>query len=359
MAENQDGQEKTEDATSKKLSDSRDRGQVSKSMDVTTAGVLLFGGLIVFTLGKPLIVNFQEFMKETLRNSATTSLTELSFPSMFNHFIIVLASMLLPILFFVGVIAALGDISQVGFHFASKKFTEGLDFKKVFNPISGLKKVFISKQSLFELTKNLLKVFILGIVVWSVLYNKDIVILSLVEKPFFEVGNLMSSIALELFLKVSVVYIAIAVADYYYQKWQYKENMKMTKKEVKEESKQSEGDPQIKGRIRSMMRSQLRKIMMSKVPEADVVITNPTHFAVALRYKSGENSAPVVVAKGLDFLAQKIKQIAYENDIPIVENPPLARQIYKLVEVEQEIPEELFKAVAEILAYIYSLKNNN
>jgi len=356
MAENQDGQEKSELATPKRLVDARDKGQVSKSVDVTTAGILLLGGLTLFMFGDSFIANFQDFMKEILRNSAKVSITDANVHHLFAKLMNVIAGLILPLILIITLIAFSGEVAQVGFHFAGKKFTEGLNFKQIFNPFSGMKKLFFSKNSLFELVKNLLKVVILGLVVWSVLYNKDVLILSLIERPFGEVGRLMADIAFELLWKVGLVYIAIALSDFYYQRWQFTENMKMTKKEVKDENKQSEGDPFIKSRIRSMMRNRIRKLMLKNVQTADVVITNPTHFAVALTYKSGANSAPVVVAKGVDFLAQKIKKIAYEYDVPIVENPPLARELYKIVEVEQEIPENLFKAVAEVLAYVYSLK---
>lgn len=356
MAENKDGQEKTELATPKRLVDARDKGQVSKSVDVTTASMLLLGGLTLFVFGNPLITNFQDFMKEVLRNSASITITDTNIHFLFTKFITVVAGLILPLILIITLIAFAGEVAQVGFKFATKKFTEGLNFKQIFNPFSGMKRMFFSKNSLFELAKNLMKVVILGLVVWSVLYNKDVLLLSLIERPFSEVGRVMADIAFELLWKVGLVYISIAAADFYYQKWQFRENMKMTKKEIKDENKQSEGDPMVKSRLRSLMRSRIRKLMLKNVQSADVVITNPTHFAVALSYKTGVDSAPIVVAKGVDFLAQRIKKIAYEHDVPIVENPPLAREIYKIVEVDQEIPENLFKAVAEVLAYVYSLK---
>lgn len=356
MAENQDGQEKTESASPKRLVDARDKGQVSKSVDVTTAGMLLIGGLTLFAFGNPFITNFQDFMKEILRNSASVTITDANVHHLFAKLMNVIAGLILPLILIITLIAFAGEVAQVGFKFASKKFTEGLNFKQIFNPFSGMKRLFFSKNSMFELVKNLMKVVILGLVVWSVLYNKDEQLLSLIERPFADVGKMMADIAYELVWKVGLVYIAIALSDFYYQKWQFADNMKMTKKEVKDENKQSEGDPMVKSRVRSLMRSRIRKLMLKNVQTADVVITNPTHFAVALSYKSGVTTAPVVVAKGVDFLAQRIKKIAYEYDVPIVENPPLARELYRLVEVDQEIPENLFKAVAEVLAYVYSLK---
>lgn len=166
----------------------------------------------------------------------------------------------------------------------------------------------------------------------------------------------MSSMALEILLKMGIIYIIIAVADYVYQKWKFGEDMKMTKQETKDERKQMEGDPKVKAQFRSLMRNRIRKLMIDNVGEADVVITNPTHFAVAIKYDQIASGAPVLLAKGLDFIAYQIREKAKETGVPIVENPPLARAIYRNVEVDEEIPEELFKAVAEVLAYVYSLK---
>jgi flagellar biosynthetic protein FlhB len=356
MAENQDGQEKTEGASPKKLDEARERGNVGKSTDVTTAAILLFGGLTVFLFGPPMIVKFQGFMKEIFMNSAHVKITEMSVPSLFNKFIISTAEMLLPLITVIFGIAIAGEVSQVGFKFASKKFTEGLNWKTIFNPFGGLKRMFFSKSSMFELIKSLAKIFILGLVVWSVLYNKDEKIIGLMERPFADMGIFMTAVALEMVWKLGLVYAFIALADFYFQRWRYKDDMKMTKKEVKDESKQSEGDPAVKSRIRSLMRGRIRKLMLQNVQKADVVITNPTHYAIALVYAQGQMTAPKVVAKGVDFLAARIREIAKENEIPIVEDPPLARTLYKLVEVDQEIPEDLFKAVAQILAYVYSLK---
>lgn len=356
MAENQDGQEKTEGASPKKLDEARDRGNVSKSTDVTTSVILLFGGMCVFMFGPAMIGQFQGFMKEIFINSAQIKITEMSVPLLFTKFIKSTAAMLLPLISVIFAIAIAGEVAQVGVKFASKKFTEGLNWKTIFNPFGGLKRMFFSKNSLFELIKSLAKVFILGLVVWSVLYNKDEQIIGLMERPFADMGIFMTSVAFEMVWKLGLVYAFIAVADFYFQRWRFKDDMKMTKKEVKDESKQTEGDPAVKSRIRSLMRGRIRKMMLQNVQKADVVITNPTHFAIALVYAQGQMTAPKVVAKGVDFLAARIREIANDNDVPIVEDPPLARTLYKLVDVDQEIPEDLFKAVAQILAYVYSLK---
>jgi flagellar biosynthesis protein FlhB len=356
MAENKDGQEKTELATTKRLKDAADKGQVSKSQDVTTSALLLFGGMTVFIFGVPLIQNYLSFMSLTFINSTGFVFTDQNVVHGFYTIVALLAKVLLPIVLVILFIAYAGEIAQVGFQVASKKFTEGLRWKQIFNPFSGMKRIFFSKHALIELLKSLVKILLLGFIVWSVLSGKGDEIVGLLERPYMDIAVFMASLSFELVLKMGIAYIFIAVADFYYQKWKFKEDMKMTKQETKEESKQMEGNPMIKARMRQIMNTKMRKIIMSNVRRADVVITNPTHFAVALQYTSGEMSAPKVVAKGVDFLAKRIRDIATENDIPIIEDPPLARNIFFNVDIDEEIPENLFKAVAQILAYVFSLK---
>ncbi len=356
MAENKDGQEKTEPASAKRLNEARARGQVAKSHDVTTAAIMLLGGLVVFLFGGAMFSGFQDFMRFTFQNSATISITTESTAPLFYRMSLLLAKLLLPIMGLIVLIALAAEVSQVGFRFAGKKFTEGLHFKQVFNPFSGLKKIFMSGRTAFELIKSFTKLILFGFIVYQVLASKAEETVGLMERPFADVGTFMVSVCFELLIKISLVYILIAIADFFYQKYKFREDMKMTKQEVKEEVKQTEGDPKIRQRLRSIMRSRLRKLMLKKVQEAEVVITNPTHFAVALSYKSNEMSAPKLIAKGVDYLAFQIRQIAEEHGVPIIEDPPLARVIYYKVEVEQEIPENLFKAVAQVLAYVYHLK---
>lgn len=356
MAENQDGSEKTEDATRKRLEDGRERGQVSKSMDVTTSAVLLIGGLAVFVFGIPLINNYMSFMTSVLQNSAQININYENFISYYPKIIAYIAGLILPVVLIIFFIVLTSEVSQVGLKVAWKKFSEFEDLKKIFKIGSGLKKIFFSSRSIFELVKNFAKVILLGAIIFTTLYGNIETVLSIVEKPFMYIGTLMSSLALEILLKMGVVYTLIAFADYIYQKWKFKEDMKMTKQEVKDEHKQMEGDPKVKGQFRSLMRQRVRKAMISAVSEADVVITNPTHFAVAIKYDQDKMGAPRVIAKGADFIAMQIREKAKENNVVIYEEPPLARVLYYNVEVNQEIPENLFRAVAEVLAYVYSLK---
>lgn len=359
MAENQDGQEKTELASRKKLEEARSKGQVSKSNDVTTAGILIVGGIAVYFLGGGMIDNFQGFMKTIFINLPYYDISDQNFPTLFAELIKFLAVILLPIILMIFAISLIGEISQVGLKWASKKFTsEGMRWDQIFKPLKGLKRIFFSKNSFVELIKSLLKVLVLGLVVFFVLRGKDDEIIGLLNRPFSDIGTFMAELSFELVWKVGVVYILIAFGDFFWQKYKFAEDMKMTKQESKDETKQSEGDPQVRMRMRQLMRNRIRRAMMDNVPKADVVITNPTHFAVALQYTSGEMSAPRVVAKGADFLAAQIRELANDNKVPIVEEPPLARALFFGVEVDEEIPENLFKAVAQILAYVYSLKTN-
>lgn len=356
MAENSDGQEKSEQASQKRLRDGRERGQVSKSMDITTSAILLLGGLTVFIFGAPLMNNYMNFMEFILRNSWSIEVTYQNFIHNYAKILGFVALMILPIVLVIFFVSFFAEVAQVGLKVATKKFSELQDFKKIFKLGEGLKKIFFSSRSIFELVKNFAKVIFLGLVIYSTLSSKFEDITSFAKMPYFEIATFMSSTALEILLKMGILYLLIAIADYIFQKWKFTEDMKMTKQEVKDEHKQMEGDPKLKGQLRSLMRSRIRSLMIENVKEADVVITNPTHFAVAVKYQEGASSAPLVIAKGLDFLALRIREVATEFEVPIVEEPPLARALYANVEIDEEIPEELFKAVAEVLAYVYSLQ---
>jgi flagellar biosynthetic protein FlhB len=358
MAENKDGQQKSEPASAKRLSEARARGQVSKSMDLTTAGILLVGTLMVYLLGSPMMTEIRNLLKQFLMDSNTIQITEQNFMHYYTDLLLFLAKILLPILLLIFVIVLATEIGQVGLKFSEKKFTEGLNWKQMANPFSGIKKTMLSGRTVFELMKSIAKLLILGFVTYQVIASHTEETVALIERPYTDIGVFMVSISMEMIMKVAFIFVIIAVGDMIYQKHRFKEDMKMTKQEVKEETKQTEGDPQIRARIRSLMRNRIKRLMMKNVKNADVVITNPTHFAVALKYDQGKSSAPVLLAKGLDYIAQQIKEIAKENNIPIVEDPPLARAIYFNTETDREIPENLFKAVAQVLAYVYHLKKN-
>ena len=229
------------------------------------------------------------------------------------------------------------------------------DFKK-FNPINGFKR-FFSKDSLVELLKSFLKIILILWVAYSAVADDSRNILLLYDMPLIQAVMFVGSVIINAGMKISIAYFLIGIVDYIYQKWKFKDDLKMTKQEVKDEYKNSEGDPQIKGKQRARMREASQRRMMQDVPKADVVITNPTHYAVALKYDAEEAQAPIVLAKGTDYLALQIKEKAKEADVEIVENKPLARMLYANVEIGEEIPPELYQTVAEILAAVYRLKN--
>lgn len=355
-AETPDGQEKTEDASAKKLTDARDKGQVAKSMEIATAAMLLLGGWAVFAFGSSMIDNMMSLMTFMLREAGTIELSEQSIPIYFLRLVLFLGSTLLPVLLVLAVIGTAAEVAQVGFHFATKKFTEGLNFQSVLNPFVGIKRIFFTAKSYIDVLKNIGKVLLLLAVLYNVLADKIDTVAMIMQMPFRDLAAFMAQTGFEMVLHVGAVYMAIAAFDYFMQRKNFKTDMKMTKQESKEENKQQEGDVQMKQRIRAIARQRLRKVMLSRIKEADVIITNPTHYAVAIKYKQGEMGAPLVLAKGLDFLALKIREVATKEGVPIVEDPPLARAIYAACEPDQEIPEQLFKAVAQVLAYVYRLK---
>lgn len=345
--------EKTEEPTAKRKADARKKGQVGRSQEVNAAFVLLVGFLILRLLGGNAIAEIMNYSTYIFGN-LNADINEESIMQMFIGMIILLAKTSMPLMAFIMIIGLAMNIAQVGFMFT----TEQLQFNPgKLSPISGFKRMF-SKRSLVELVKSLIKIVIIGYFVFSYLSDEIFQIPKLIYMDLMAGLNKMSDSIFTLAFKIIGVFMIMAAMDYAYQKWQNNQDLKMSKQEVKEEFKQQEGDPKIKGKIRQKQRQMAMARMMQEVPKADVIVTNPTHFAVALKYESGM-SAPIVVAKGQDLVAQKIKELARESRIPIVENKPLARAIYAAVEVGGAIPQELYKAVAEVLAYVYRLKNKN
>lgn len=357
MAENADGQEKSEAPSGKRLTDARDKGQVAKSADVTSAAVLLFGGLLVYNFGGRMMTEVMKLTRTLFLASGKIQLNSESVPKHYQELIVFMGLILVPLLALIAVVAFLGEVAQIGFKFSPKKFTEGLNFQKILNPFQGLGKLMLSKDTMVELLKGIVKTFVIGVVVYWVISSKYDKVVELMVLPFQEMGPFLWDVSFELVYKVGLVYILIGLGDFFWQKHKFTEQMKMTKQEVKEESKQQEGDLQAKARMRQISKDRLRKVMLQRVKKADVVITNPTHYAVALEYKLGKMDAPIVVAKGIDFLALKIKEIAKDNNVPIVEDRALAQSLYKLVEIDQAVPEDLFRAVAQVLAYVWRLRD--
>ncbi|MCL2039135.1 MAG: flagellar biosynthesis protein FlhB [Bacteroidetes bacterium] len=359
MAENKDGIEKSEEASAKRLQDAKEKGQVAKSKDVTSASIMLIGGISVFLLGKNMMLKLTGIFSSAFSTAGQFDFTDSNLQFLLISQIESISWLIFPILLIIVAIVLAAEIPQAGLFFATKKFTEAENWQRPFKILSGVKRTFFSSRSLVELLKSFLKVVVLGGVAYSVISGNLDKIVGSADLPFISVVEAMADVAFELIIKVGGLFIFIAAADFIYQKWKFKQDMKMTKQEVKDETKQMEGDQQIKYRLRQMGRNMIRKKMIQAVPTASVIITNPTHFAVAIKYNQGEDNAPVVVAKGVDFLAQKIKEIGANNNVRIVEDPPLARVLYKLVDVDSTVPEILFKAVAQVLAFVYQVKAGN
>lgn len=352
------GGEKTEDATTKKLSDARKEGQVARSMELTTAAGLMSFFLVlrifVSSIGSSFLESFSKsyhmidlYAKEEFTISKGTSLI--------SDVGIDILTICMPVLI-VGVVVAFAvNLLQVKWKITGKPLQP--KFNKI-NPISGFKKI-LSRDKIMELIKALLKIIVISILAYNEFKDQidDLYILYQIES-LNTVIALIGNIVINFGIKVSVLLLIIGLSDFIYQKMKFKKDMRMSKQEIKDEFKQSEGDPHVKGMIKQKMRAASQRRMMQRLPEADVVITNPTHFACAIIYDKEASQAPILVAKGADYLAGKIKEIAKENNIPIVENKPLARMLYYNVDLEAEIPQELYQMAAEVLAYVYGLKNS-
>lgn len=358
MAKDGEGGEKTEPATAKKLSDARHEGQVARSKELGNAIslIMLFLILKIFIsyIGQGLLECFYlaygKIMDVTANWNQDFSVD--SIHAIMIQFIAKILLLLLPI-FGIGVIVAfVTDLVQVKWHVTTKPLKPKLS---KFNPVNGIKRIF-SLNSLVELIKSIAILLVLVAFTYSELKDKFIYLFYFYQMNLFDGVVFIGDLVINLGLKLSFVMLVIGVADYVYQKRKFKEDMKMTKQEVKDEYKNQEGDPQIKSKQRARMQEASRRRMMQQLPEADVVITNPTHYAVAIKYDPEVYDAPYVIAKGADYLAQKIKETARENHIEIVENKPLARMLYANVDVGGIVPPELYQAVAEVLAFVYHLQ---
>ncbi len=345
--------EKTERATPKKRQDARKKGQVLKSQDVTAAALLLIMFIFLFVFAPSMfkgLIGFlnQAFQRNLLINTMTADVAmEMYFESLKE-----MAKLVLPIML-VAMVAGIGaNYFQFGLLFTTE--TLKLDLKKM-DPIKGVKKI-ISVRAIINLIKSLLKVSFLGAVTTVVIWMNLDKVLSLAFKSPWETLGTVAYLTGIMGLAAALVLVFIALLDYLYEKFEYEKQLKMSKQDIKDEYKNSEGDPLIKSKIKQRQREMAMRRMMQEIPSADVVITNPTHYAIALKYDEDSMDAPRVIAKGTDFVAQKMKIIAKEHDVIMVENRPLARAMYDQVEIGDAVPEEFFKAVAEILAYVYRIK---
>ena len=353
------GGEKTEEPTAKKLSDARNEGQVAKGKDLTSAVMLLVLFMVLrFTVGNMGEGFIECFNKNYTQIGDLFTSTHGEYNMQYTIALIQSAALdmlkLLIPFFGVGfIIAIVIELAQVKWKPTSKPLQPKLS---KFNPINGIKRMF-SVRTLVSLIKQIVILVVIFIVVYNKLKSRMSDIYMLYDIPLISAIMLLGDIIFDIGTVICVIYTIIGIADYVFEKRKFRKDMMMTKQKVKDEWKNTEGNPEVKNKIRQKMSEVSRRRMMQAVPEADVVITNPTHFAVALKYEQNKGKAPVVVAKGEDYLAAKIKEAARENNIEIVENKPLARMLYYNVELDEEIPPELYQAVAEVLAFVYNIKN--
>jgi len=350
------GGEKTEKGTPKKRRDARKKGQVLKSQDVNTTfcTIIMFGTLLAiwpWFVGEMTSV-FAVFYNPSTFSHETGVLDVNEISAILGQMMLGVLMPMLPILGVALVAGVAINLVQVRFLFTTQTLKPKFD---KLNPVKGLKQL-VEPKKLIELAKNLLKVIVVGLVGYNAYTN-------LLDKFPMYVGQPIDLSFIDIMetafimaLQMCIAMVFISIGDFIYQRWKYEKDLKMSKQEVKDEYKMTEGDPKIKGKIRQKQMQMSAMRMMSEVPQADVVITNPTHFAVALKYDTGIHSSPTVTAKGQDYIARKIRETALEHDVSIVENPPIARTLFDLCEVGDEIPEELYQAVADILVFVYRQK---
>lgn len=345
-------EEKTEEPTSRKIEKAREEGNVPKSMETAGFVVLFLTLLVLFFYIKYIVFYFEDFFKYFYSFISVDLNKNLIFNILIKgafYFFVVM----FPIFLVVVIAGILANVSQFGFLFTTKVLIP--KFEKL-NPIKGLKNLF-SVKKLVEGVKTTLKVFIAFLVGFEIFLRFFPQMPKLALMDFFNQIRWLEEKILLIVLSMLAVFFVFAVIDLIYQRYSYKKSLRMSKQEIKDEFKQTEGNPEVKAKIRQLQREMAKKRMIAEVPKADVVITNPTHYAVALRYDKTKDEAPRVIAKGVDNLALKIKEVAREAGVMIVENPPLARELYKLVDIDETIPPKLYKAVAEILAYVYKAKS--
>lgn len=347
--------ERTEEATPRRLEKAREEGQVARSLELTTFTVLLASAAGILFLGAGMMDKLLKIMKSGMQMERELAFqTDLMLNRLYVLTIEGLISMA-PLLFLLLVVAFFAPMLLSGWMFSTKALMP--KFERI-SPIKGLGRIF-SVNSLVDLVKAILKTIVIGTVAGLVIwYNKEAVMALLMVPVDLGISRTGEFLAMSFLLIIGAM-ILVVVIDVPYKIWEHAKQLRMTKEEIRKEFKESEGDPFVKARIRGLQREAARRRMMAEIPKADVIVTNPTHYAVALRYQSNSMRAPKVVAKGVHLLAARIREMAEEHRIPILEAPPLARALYHHAELESEIPEKLYTAVAEVLAYVFQLKRYN
>ena len=348
--------EKTEKATPKRRRDERKKGNIFQSKEVVTVLSLIVGFYGVKLLGSFMVSMLEKAMKDNIFLAGTVE--ELTTADAVKYLMdagVIFAAAALPILLICGFVSILATVAQTRGIFnmssAAPKFNR-------LNPLEGIKKMF-AIRGVVELLKSLAKIAVLGYIMWDLFLEEFWNFPRMIDMSPNQSIAMTGDMIMDIVNSAAIIMVFVAAADYFYQWWEYEKNLKMSQQEIKEEYKQTEGNPQIKGAIRERQQKQARQRMMQQVPNADVVIRNPTHYAVALKYNIEENHAPVVVAKGADSLALRIVAVAEENGVFVMENKPLARGLYEAVDLDREIPDRFYQPVAEVLAFVYSLRKKD
>lgn len=343
--------DKTEAPTPRRRAEARDQGNLARSQDLTVA-LLLIGVMMMLHSGGPKLVSaLKSLVQETLGSTSMTDTSPGAALAGMLHAILSAGAAMAPLLVGVVLIAAIANVLQVGFHLNFNRLQPNI---AALNPMRGFGRIFSGRNPM-QMLISMVKLVLLALVAYSAVHGRIEQIMSVQRLSFLSIFGLGADIVYSIALRVGIALLILAILDYSYQKWRIEQELKMTKQEVKEEMRRMEGDPKIKQRRRQIALQMLTQRLKKDVPTADVVVTNPTEFAIALKYDSDTMHAPRVVAKGQGLIAQRIREIAIASGVPILERKPLARALYKLVEVGQEIPEQFYSAVAEILAYVYEL----
>ena len=351
MADDRDPSQQTEQPTAKRLEEAREHGDIVKSPEVSAFVLLLGGTLAIMMFAGPVTEGLASHLRVFIEQPDQMSVSSAGLTALASQVVIMTGQILAPV-FAVMMIAAIGGhVLQSRPSFTLDKIKP--DFSKL-NLFAALKRMF-GLEGLMNLVKGLLKIGVVGVAVWTQIWPERNMLESvLTQSPMGVVGD-MSHLLYKVLMAALAALAAIAAADYIVQRYRFMQRNKMSKQEIKEEYRQNEGDPQIKAKIRQIRHERAKKRMIAAVPEATVIVTNPTHYAVALKYEAGKMAAPICVAKGIDALALKIREVALAHDVPIVENPPLARALHATVEVDEVIPQEHFKAVAQVIGYVFRL----
>jgi len=354
MPDEETFQEKTEPATPRRQQQARRKGDVARSQELNSLLILLGGLVFLRLLGPGIFQGLSQLSRYLWRNAFTFPLTLSEIPVHFSRGIVQVSQFLLPVVLGIMLVAIATNLMQVGFIFTSSSLTPNLNR---INPVKGIGNLF-SKRALIRLLFSMLKIFIIGYIAYITIRAQLPQLLSLTGKSIGQIFLSLANCVYQLGLRCVLGLVPLVVLDYIFQRWEHSQKLRMTRQEVLEEHKQTEGSPLLKSRIRSLQRQVARQRMMQEVPKANVVITNPTQIAVALKYEREKMNAPVVVAKGARLIAEKIKELARMHGIPLVENRWLAQALYKSVEVGEEIPIRFYQAIAEVLAYVYRLKKS-